>query len=107
MSTAVIQAHHGFGERAQYVLTRRPTADRWLPMPGLTPRLLLITALIVPLNCYFLLQMELVRYTFPTWVVPLSNVVFVLSGLLIVNRAVRRIAPAKALRVYLNQWAEP
>ena len=30
--------------------------------------------------------MELVRYTFPTWVVPLSNVIFILLLLLIINK---------------------
>ena len=45
------------------------------------PRLVWLSTLfllIMPINCYFLFQMELVRYTFPTWVVPLSNVIFIL-----------------------------
>ena len=67
-------------------------------MPGLTPRLFIIVLFLVPLNCYFLLQMELVRYTFPTWIVPLSNVIFILALVMCVNHLVRLIAPSLALR---------
>ena len=62
-------------------------------MPGLTVRLLLIALILVPINSYFLLQMELVRYTFPTWIVPLSNVIFFLAVVMVVNHLVRQIAP--------------
>ena len=61
--------------------------------PGLTVRLLLIALILVPINSYFLLQMELVRYTFPTWIVPLSNVIFFLAVVMVVNHLVRQIAP--------------
>ena len=43
---------------------------------GLTVRVLFLVLLIAPVNCYLLIQMELVRYTFPTWVVPLSECYF-------------------------------
>ena len=33
--------------------------------------------------------MELVRYTFPTWVVPLSNVIFILTAILLINSIIR------------------
>ena len=65
--------------------------------PGLTWRILFIVASIAPINCYFLIQMELVRYTFPTWVVPLSNVVFILVIIIIVNLLLSRILPSRAL----------
>ena len=67
-------------------------------MPGLTARLLLISLVLVPLNSYFLLQMELVRYTFPTWIVPLSNVIFFLAIVMVVNNLIRQIIPRLALR---------
>ncbi len=51
----------------------------------LTWRTLFIFVLIAPINCYFLIQMELVRYTFPTWVVPYSNVIFILVAVLLIN----------------------
>ena len=66
--------------------------------PSLTPRLLLITLILVPINCYFLLQMELVRYTFPTWIVPLSNVIFILTAVMTINALVRLFLPGIALR---------
>ena len=49
-------------------------------------RLVIVFLLITPISSYFLFQMELVRYTFPTWVVPLSNVIFILLLLLIINK---------------------
>ena len=67
-------------------------------MPGLTPRLLLIVLILVPINCYFLIQMELVRYTFPTWIVPLSNVIFILMVVIVINYLIRWITPRNALR---------
>ena len=53
--------------------------------PGLTPRLFLVALIFIPVNTYLLLQMELVRYTFPTWIVPLSNVIFTLTVVMVVN----------------------
>ncbi len=66
--------------------------------PGVTPRLLFIVLILVPVNCYFLLQMELVRYTFPTWIVPLSNVIFTLTVVMAINYLVRRVVPGMGLR---------
>ena len=65
---------------------------------GFTTRLLIISLVILPFNTYFLLQMELVRYTFPTWIVPLSNVIFFLALVMASNLLIRKIAPSLALR---------
>ena len=59
---------------------------------GLTARVLFLVLLIAPVNCFLLIQMELVRYTFPTWVVPLSNVIFILVGVLVLNALIRLVA---------------
>jgi len=67
-------------------------------LSGLTPRVLFIVLLIAPINCYFLIQMELVRYTFPTWIVPLSNVIFILMVIMVINYPIRWLAPGIALR---------
>ena len=67
-------------------------------LPGLTPRVLLLVLLLAPINCYILVEMEVVRYTYPTWIVPLAYVVFTLMALLILNYLIRRIAPRVALR---------
>ena len=42
--------------------------------------------------------MELVRYTFPTWIVPLSNVIFILTAVMVINSLVRLLLPGIALR---------
>ena len=67
---------------------------------GLTGRVLFLVLLIAPVNCYLLIQMELVRYTFPTWVVPLSNVIFILVGVLVLNSLIRLVAPSLAFRAH-------
>lgn len=69
-----------------------PTQERVL-----TWRVLIIFAIVAPISCYFLIQMELVRYTFPTWVVPLSNVIFILIAILIINTLLRFLKPILAL----------
>ncbi len=66
--------------------------------PGLTPRVLLLTLLLAPANAYILVEMEVVRYTYPTWIVPLANVVFTLMVVVILNDLIRRMAPRIALR---------
>ncbi len=69
-----------------------PTQQR-----SLTWRVLCIFAIFAPVNCYFLIQMELVRYTFPTWVVPLSNVIFILTVVMLINGLVRLLKSSLAL----------
>ena len=68
------------------------------PKPRLT-RLILLFIIITPINSYFLFQMELVRYTFPTWVVPLSNVIFILLLLLIVNTVINYVSSLSNLSI--------
>lgn len=63
----------------------------------LTWRVVLLFAITAPINCYFLIQMELVRYTFPTWVVPLSNVIFILTAVMLMNGVIRLLKSSLAL----------
>ena len=63
----------------------------------LTWRVLCIFAITAPINCYFLIQMEVVRYTFPTWVVPLSNVIFILTAVMLINGVIRLLKSDFAL----------
>ena len=67
-------------------------------LPGLTLRVLLLALLIAPIACYLLMQMELVRHTFLTWTVPLSNVIFILMVILALDYPIRWIASRAALR---------
>ena len=64
---------------------------------ALTWRILFIFAITAPINCYFLIQMELVRYTFPTWVVPLSNVIFILTAVMLINSIIHLLKASAAL----------
>ena len=41
--------------------------------------------------------MEVVRYTFPTWVVPLSNVIFILTAVMVINSVIRLLKSSFAL----------
>ena len=65
---------------------------------ALTWRILCIFAVSAPINCYFLIQMEVVRYTFPTWVVPLSNVIFILTAVMLINSVIRLLSNNFALK---------
>ena len=64
---------------------------------ALTWRVFGIFAITAPVNCYFLIQMEVVRYTFPTWVVPLSNVIFILTAVMVINGVIRLLRSDSAL----------
>ena len=65
---------------------------------GITLRALLLSAILIPLNCYWLIELEVVRYTTPTWVVPLSNVLFFILVLILLNIGLKNIHPRMALR---------
>ena len=67
-------------------------------LPGLTPRVLLVTLLIAPINCYFVIQMELVRHVEISCMVPLSNVIFILTIIVVLNYLIRKAVPSLALR---------
>jgi hypothetical protein len=62
-------------------------------LPGLTLRVLLLVLLLAPVNAYILVEMEVVRYTYPSWIVPLAYVVFTLMVVVILNYLIRRMAP--------------
>ncbi|MBM3215803.1 hypothetical protein FJZ36_12900 [Candidatus Poribacteria bacterium] len=59
--------------------------------PAVTARAVVFGFLLMPLMVYWLVQMEVVRYTHPTLVHPLSNVVFVLFCMIAANGALRRV----------------
>ena len=59
---------------------------------------MLIALIIAPINCYFQIQMELVRHTELSCVVPLSNVIFILMAVMVINYLIRWLTPSIALR---------
>ena len=60
---------------------------------GLTLKSFLITLCLIPINIYWIVQLEVIRYTFPTLVHPLSNVVFILFWLLLIGYSLKKISP--------------
>jgi len=64
---------------------------------GITLRALLLSIILIPLNCYWLIELEVVRYTTPTWVVPLSNVLFSILVLILLNVGLKLISPKMML----------
>ena len=65
---------------------------------GITLRVLLLSIILIPLNCYWLIELEVVRYTTPTWVVPLSNVLFSILVLVLLNIGLKWISPKMTLK---------
>lgn len=65
---------------------------------GVTFRSVLLALILLPLNAYWVVQMEVVRYSaHPTTISLFFNAVFVLLVLTVLNIGVRRIAPKLAL----------
>lgn len=65
---------------------------------GVTWRSLLVAAALMPLNAYWLVQMEIVRYSaHPTTISLLFNVVFIILVLTVANAGLRRLLPRAAL----------
>lgn len=60
---------------------------------GLTLKSCLIALLFMPLTVYWLIELEVVRYTFPTIIHPFSNVIFVIFWLLLIQRLLVKISP--------------
>lgn len=69
--------------------------------PSITSRLtfrsILITLLLIPPSNLWLLQQETVRYTFPTWAAPISNVIFIVALLMLGNTVLERVFRRKFL----------
>lgn len=68
------------------------------PSEDISARSVVLGLLLSPLMVRVLIELEVVRYTHPTLVHPLSNVVFVLFCLAILNRVLGRVTPRWVLR---------
>ena len=65
---------------------------------AVTLRSVLLALALLPLNAYWVIQMEVVRYSaHPTTVSLFFNTIFALVVLTVANRGLRRIAPKWAL----------
>ena len=63
----------------------------------LTIRSVLIGLILIPVNCFWIIQFEFNRWSFPTYLVPYYNVIFCLVLLVGVSILIKRISPAWAL----------
>ena len=74
---------------------------------GLTPKAFLIAMLLIPLNVFWIIELEVVRYTHPTLIHPLSNVIFIIFWLMVFGAVLGklspklRLTPAELLTVYV------
>ncbi len=64
---------------------------------GVTWRTVLIVLLLLPLNMYWHVQMEALRYTFPSLMAPFYSVIFDLLVLTVLNVPLKRFVPRFAL----------
>ncbi len=70
------------------MMVRRDTQNE----SGLTPKALFIALLLMPVNVYWIIQLEVVRYTHPTLIHPLSNVIFILFWLLVLRAVLGKLS---------------
>ncbi len=70
-----------------------------LPKSGVTARAVLLALVLMPFNAWWIMQMELIRYSgHPTTISVFFNVVFTLIVLTLANVAVKAVLPKQALR---------
>jgi hypothetical protein len=75
-----------------------PSPQARVRVRGVTWRSLLIAAVLMPVNAYWLIQMEVVRYSaHPTTISLLFNVVFIILVLTVANAGLRRLWPRAAM----------
>ncbi|HIE27725.1 TPA: hypothetical protein EYP66_10600 [Candidatus Poribacteria bacterium] len=57
----------------------------------MTTRAIILTLLLLPLSSLWIIQQETVRYTFPTWFAPISNVVFIVMLLMLLDKILAKL----------------
>lgn len=62
-----------------------------------TLRIILLSILLIPINNYFLIEMDIVRWSFPTYVVPFYNAIFILTVIVVLNFIIKRFFTSIAL----------
>lgn len=63
----------------------------------ITPRAIILAIILTIINDYWIVQLEVVRYSFPTYAAPFYNVIFTLLLLTTLNLALRKRWPQHAL----------
>ena len=64
------------------------------PSSGLTLKSFLITLCLIPINIYWIIELEVVRPNYPTIIHPQSNVIFIVFWLLLIGYVLNKISPA-------------
>ena len=64
---------------------------------GLTPKALVIAMLLIPINVFWIIELEVVRYTHPTLIHPLFNVIFIIFWLMVLSAVLGKLSPALRL----------
>ena len=78
--------------------TKGGTAPQPAYGKAVTFRSVLLALILLPINAYWVVQMEVVRYSaHPTTISLFFNTVFILLVLTVLNRGVKKIAPRAAL----------
>ena len=67
------------------------------PEKGVTLRSVLLALILIPINVYWIVQQEVVRYTHPTLMAPISNVVFIVFVFTILSLVFKKFMPKLAL----------
>ncbi|MBC8232296.1 hypothetical protein H8E77_22345, partial [bacterium] len=64
---------------------------------SITFKSIAIALILIPINSFWIIQLEVIRYTHPTLIHPLSNVIFIVLILTTFSLLLRKIAPKLAL----------
>ncbi len=64
---------------------------------SISPLTILACLILMPITVFYIIELEIVRYTQPTWVIPLPNVIFTLFLLIGAAAFARKFVPALAL----------
>lgn len=65
---------------------------------GVTLKAAAIGLILIPINSFWIIQLEVVRYTHPTLIHPLSNVIFIVLILTVFSLLLHKLSPKLALR---------
>ncbi len=64
---------------------------------GVTLRSVLLALILIPANVYWIVEQEVVRYTHPTLMAPVSNVIFIVFVFTVLSLFLRKFVPRLAL----------
>ncbi len=80
------------------VQNRSQPASPQIPAHGVTFKSILIAVLLIPINCYWVIEMEVIRYSgHPVTISLFFNVIFSLFVVIGINQLLRRFLPRVAL----------